>query len=140
MRYLLPLLFLLPLAASAQLPKAEHQIREILAEQAAAWNRGDLDAFMADYWQSPQLQFIGSRGLTTGWQATLDNYRRSYPDRATMGTLSFDVLDVTPRSRKVVTVVGRWKLQRAADAPAGYFLLVWQKKKGRWRIVADHSS
>ena len=141
MRYLLLCgLLAATLSATAQSDKTGTAIRAVLDRQADTWNRGDLEAFMADYWQSPELQFIGSRGLTTGYRQTLENYRKSYPDRAAMGRLSFDILDVTQRSRKVVTVVGKWHLQRAQDAPQGHFLLVFQRIKGAWKIVADHSS
>ena len=133
---------LAPQFGSAQTasPKVTAQIMEVLDRQRAAWNGGDLEGFMADYWKSPELQFVGSSGLTTGWQATLDRYRKSYPDKGVMGQLTFDILDVSQRSKKVVTVVGKWTLQRAADAPTGHFLIVLRKQKGRWVIVADHSS
>ena len=137
---LLGLLLALTAPSYGQSTKVERTLTALLDRQAAAWNAGDLEGFMAGYWRSPELQFIGSRGLTTGWRATLENYRKSYPGRAAMGTLSFEVLDVSSRGKKVATVVGKWRLQRAADAPGGHFLLVCQKIKGRWVIVADHSS
>ena len=140
MRYLFIAFLLMAYTGLHAQSKTERAIRTVLDRQAAAWNAGDLEAFMADYWHSPELQFVGSSGLTTGWQATLDNYREGYPDRSAMGTLTFDILDISPRSKKVATVVGKWHLQREKDAPQGHFLLVFQKIGGRWQIVADHSS
>ncbi len=115
-------------------------IRAIIVAQEQAWNRGDLDAFMAYYWKSDDLQFIGSRGPTYGWQTTLENYRKNYPDRDAMGKLYFDILKINRRSKKVITLVGKFTLERKNDQPSGHFLLVWQKMKGKWVIVADHTS
>ncbi|GAA4386641.1 nuclear transport factor 2 family protein [Hymenobacter koreensis] len=120
---------------------AENQIRSVLATQSAAWNRGDLTAFMAGYWQSDSLLFIGKNGPTYGWQRTLDNYRRNYPDAAAMGQLTFSELRVTPLSPDAAHVVGHWHLRRpAAGDLQGWFTLLFRQQNGQWVIVADHSS
>lgn len=108
--------------------------------QEDAWNRGDLEAFMAAYWHSDSLQFIGSRGLTYGWQQTLDNYKKGYPNRDAMGTLKFNVLSVQQLSPKSAFVIGKWHLTRKAGDLSGHYTLLWKKIKGEWVIVADHSS
>jgi ketosteroid isomerase-like protein len=117
------------------------RIEQVLSTQTAAWNRGDLTGYMQGYWQSDSLVFIGKRGLTYGWQPTLDNYRRSYPDAAALGQLSFSNLRITPLGAEAAHVVGRWHLARpAAGDLSGHFLLVFRRIKGQWVIVADHSS
>lgn len=116
-------------------------IVQLLTTQTAAWNRGDVAGFMQGYWRSDSLVFIGKRGLTYGWQPTLDNYRRSYPDAAAMGQLEFTGLRVTPVGPEAAHVVGRWHLTRpAAGDLEGHFLLVLRRLQGQWVIVADHSS
>lgn len=142
MKKTLPLLCLaLLLAFAAHAQSAEHNIRSIMANQEAAWNRGDLPAFMQGYWRSDSLRFIGSRGLTYGWQTTLDNYRKGYPDRAAMGTLKFTILSVEKLSRRSAFVIGKWHLARGEKGDLnGHYTLLWRKIKGRWVIVADHSS
>jgi len=138
MRYLLIyfLLFCSSLALSAQ----STPIRRIMAAQEDAWNRGDLIAFMDGYWQSDSLRFIGSRGLTYGWQTTLDHYRKSYPDRETMGTLKFTVLSIEKLSKRSAYVIGKWHLARSKGDLSGHYTLLWKKINGKWVIVADHSS
>ena len=134
------------LAASAvpPTPAATRQaIAKVLATQTAAWNKGDVASFMAGYWHSDSLVFIGSKGLTYGWQPTLDNYRKSYPDATQMGQLDFSNLRITPLSADVAQVVGRWHLARpgaAAGDLQGHFLLIFRRLGGQWVIVADHSS
>lgn len=137
MKYLL--LFFLSISPLT-LPAQSTTIRRIMAAQEVAWNRGDLAAFMDGYWQSDSLRFIGSRGLTYGWQTTLDNYRKSYPDRETMGTLKFTILSVEKLSRRSAYVIGKWQLTRSKGDLSGHYTLLWKKINGKWVIVADHSS
>lgn len=132
--------FLSVVKIHAQENKDFQAIRTVLATQQDAWNRGDIDAFMEYYWKSPDLQFLGAKGPTYGWENTLKRYKTTYASRELMGTLSFDILNLNQRSKKVVTVLGKFTLIRKNDQPTGYFLLVFQKIKGKWLIVADHTS
>lgn len=121
-------------------PSAENQIRNVLAEQQNCWNQGDIECFMDGYWKSDSLRFIGKSGINYGWQATLDNYKKSYPDKAAMGKLEFDILSVEPLGTENYLVTGKWKLIRESDAPNGLFTLVWKRFDDEWKIVYDHSS
>jgi hypothetical protein len=116
------------------------QIRTALLQQQSDWNRGDIPAFMEVYWKSDQLQFIGANGVTKGWQQTLDNYHRRYPDRDAMGQLTFGIVSMEKLSKKSVFLVGTWDLKRKNDAPGGHFVLIWKKIQGKWVITADHTS
>jgi ketosteroid isomerase-like protein len=140
MKFLLAFLLLSGTVAAGAQPKNEKAIRTLLHTQTEAWNQGDLEGFMHTYWQSDSLLFIGKSGVTRGWQKTLDNYRRGYPDKAAMGTLSFDIIQVKKLSRKYYHVTGKWLLKRAADAPSGHYTLLLRKIGGAWKIVSDHSS
>lgn len=135
---MLAMLFsVLPLSAQNS---DEQSIRQILATQEDAWNRADLEAFMSGYWHSDSLMFIGSRGVTYGWQATLDSYKKGYPDAGAMGKLTFTILSVQVLAPESAYVIGKWHLTRATDEVGGHFTLLWKKKDGKWVIVADHSS
>ncbi len=120
--------------------KDESAVRKVLATQNAAWNRGDVDAFMVGYWHSDSLMFIGKSGVTYGWQNTLNNYKKNYPDTATMGKLQFTLITVKPLSKKHYHVVGKWHLTRSVGDVGGHFTLLFQKIKGEWVIIEDHSS
>lgn len=120
--------------------KDENLIRKIMAEQELAWNRGDLEGFMGAYWRSDSLKFIGSRGLTYGWQQTLDNYKKGYPDTDAMGKLKLTIISVEKLSGKSAYVIGKWHLTRKAGDLSGHYTLLWKKIGGKWVIVADHSS
>lgn len=118
------------------------RILERMSAQEAAWNAGDLDGFMAAYWRSDSLLFVGSRGPSRGWDTTLDNYRSSYPDRAAMGQLTFGVEELTFAGQDHALMLGSWRLDRTEglDTLSGWFSLVWERKQGDWVIVRDHSS
>lgn len=116
------------------------EIRRVMSEQTAAWNRGDIEGFMRGYWNSPELKFVSGANVTRGWQPTLDRYKKSYDSRAKMGALEFSDLEITVLSKDAAVVLGNWKLQRERDAPGGKFTLIFRKFKTGWRIVHDHTS
>ncbi len=117
------------------------KVQQVLDQQSEAWNKGDIEGFMEGYWKSDELQFIGSSGITYGWQPTLERYKKGYPDKATMGQLRFEVIKAQKRSRKVISLVGKYFLKRDQDKGdmEGIFLLIFQKIKGKWLIVADQT-
>lgn len=115
-------------------------IAKTLFQQASAWNKGDIDAFMTDYWMSDNLRFASGGTVKYGWRTTLDRYKERYPDQDTMGELAFSDLDIKMLSASNALVFGRWKLTRAADTPNGLFTLHMRKENGRWFIVSDHTS
>lgn len=108
--------------------------------QEKAWNTGNLEAFMEPYWKNDSLMFIGKSGITYGWQKTLDNYKRGYPDATAMGKLKFDILQTKKIATDSYFVVGKWHLTRSAGDLSGHFTLLFRKINGEWVIVADHSS
>lgn len=132
-------LFLLPVWGFAQ----PNGVVRVLDAQEAAWNRGDAAAFMAEgYVNRPDLLFVGSKGLTTGFQETLARYRTSYPDAAAMGQLEFGFLRWKRLGLRHGLYIGTWRLERtgAETDLSGHFSLVWRRTWKGWRIVADHSS
>lgn len=120
--------------------KEEKEIYKLLAAQTEAWNRGNIEGFMQTYWRSDSLLFIGKNGITRGWQNTLNKYKKSYPDTAAMGQLSFEILQVKRLSVMYFYVVGKWMLKRTIGDVSGHYDLLLRKIKGRWYIIADHSS
>jgi beta-aspartyl-peptidase (threonine type) len=126
-------------AAGTGRTSAARQIEDLLGRQAADWNRGDIEAFMEPYWHDSGLTFSAAGRVTRGWQATLDGYRKRYPDRAAMGRLTFDQLEVFELARDAAFVLGRWHLERA-EPVGGAFTLVLQRRDGRWTIIHDHTS
>lgn len=119
----------------------EKAIRKVMADQAEAWNRGNVDDFMAGYWNNDSLVFVGQSGLTYGYQQTLANYKKHYDTPEKMGKLFFTLLSVKQLSPDYCLVLGKWllKRQQAGDI-GGIYSLLFRKIDGRWQIVVDHTS
>lgn len=127
-------------AREADEEAAKQKIAQVLADQSAAWNRGDIDGFMAGYARTPGLRFASGGRVTYGWQQTLERYKQHYPDRAAMGSLTFSDLDIDVLSTDAALVFGRWRLKTEKGEPNGLFTLLLRKTEAGWRVVADHTS
>jgi hypothetical protein len=114
-------------------------IRLVLTNQVTAWNEGSLEKFMEGYYKSDSILFIG-RKITSGWDSTLVRYKKGYPDRAAMGKLRFEILQMDFIGGTSCLVTGKYFLTREKDNPSGIFTLLFKKKKGSWTIVYDHTS
>lgn len=119
---------------------APEEIRAVLEAQESAWNRGDIDAFMAAYARSPETTFVSSDEVTRGWETVRDRYLKKYDTPARMGRLTFSGLTITPLCEDAAMVLGSWSLERAGDHPHGKFTLLFRKLPEGWRIVLDHTS
>lgn len=121
-------------------PKAA--VEQVLHTQQDAWNRHDLEAFMAGYWNSPDLTFFSGAKETAGWQGTLDRYRATYASPGhEMGKLAFSDLRVEILGPEAAFVRGAWQLTMSdGKTPHGRFTLVFRKFPDGWKIIHDHTS
>jgi|GEM_PF-1670094 len=115
-------------------------ITALLERQQAAWNRGDIEAFMSDYWQSDDLTFSSGGKITRGFQGTLDRYRQRYPTAERMGKTTFSDLEIRILDDTNALVLGRWSLERGEEKMEGNFSLVLRQIEGQWKIIHDHTS
>jgi uncharacterized protein (TIGR02246 family) len=137
-----PRIFLLIPCCLFAAPPAD-EIRALMAAKQDAWNRGDIEAFMSAYERSPETTFLGSGGITRGYDAVLERYRRNYASRERMGQLAFTVDEVRMAGEDTAILLGRFSLARseAAGGPSsGRFTLVWKRTAAGWRIIHDHTS
>jgi beta-aspartyl-peptidase (threonine type) len=128
--------------AGAPLGPIVDEVRKVLDQQVAAWNRKDLEGYMAGYWRSPELTFYGGSSVTRGWQATLDRYRQRYQSEGKeMGKLDFAELVVEPLGDAAALARGRWHLSLSGGRDLqGLFTVLLRRFPEGWRIVHDHSS
>jgi ketosteroid isomerase-like protein len=142
--YLYVLVALMAIPLQAQTP--EESIRNVMKIQSEAWNAGDVDGFMKYYWNSPELTFVSKRGVSKGWQQVYDNYKKGYPDKQAMGSLTFDQLVFEEMNGTTYMVTGHWWLEyeKIKDSDrvdtGGWFTLIFKKFKKDWLIVYDHTS
>jgi len=119
----------------------EKAIRAVLDAQIAAWNKGDLDGFMAGYWNSEKLFFISGSKTTQGWKATKERYEKAYKGEGKeMGQLAFGELNVESISPDAALVRGRFDLKLSKEDTGGRFTLLVKKMPDGWKITHDHTS
>jgi ketosteroid isomerase-like protein len=128
------------ISAQSKDEKTKAAIKKVLDEQAAAWNRGDIESFMQGYWKSPEMMFVSGDSMTKGWQPTLERYKKTYDSKAKMGILGFSELEMTLTGKDSAVVFGRFTLVRETDKPTGLFTLNFRKFKDGWKIILDHTS
>jgi beta-aspartyl-peptidase (threonine type) len=129
--------------ASAQSPNAaEGRIRAVLDAQVDAWNAGRLEEFMTGYWRSPELTFFSGGRKTSGWEATLERYRKNYQSEGReMGRLAFRDLDLLLLGPQSAVVRGRYELTlKSGERPSGLFTLIFRRFDDGWKIIHDHTS
>ena len=122
-------------------PADETAVRAVLTTQQAAWNRGDLDGYMAGYAKTPDLVFTSGGNIRRGWQETFDKYKAKYGgDSSTMGKLDFEILGVQSLGADGAIVLGRWNLTDTPVAGGGVFSVALERRPEGWRVVHDHTS
>ncbi len=136
--FLIVLIVGLPQKLNAQ-DGDETAIRKILEDQTIAWNNDSIEDFMKGYWKSDSLMFVGKNGVKYGYNSTLENYKKSYPDTTARGKLYFDILQMKRLSKQYYYVTGKWQLMRSIGDLEGYFTLLFKKIKNNWVIISDHS-
>jgi len=139
MRLIIISIILLTIFSCKNNENENENILNVMEMQEKAWNNGYIDEFMNGYWQSDSLMFIGKNGIKYGWQTTFDNYKKSYPNKAAMGKLEFNVIKLETNN-KTAYMLGKWNLIRENDNPNGYFTLYWKKINKKWVITIDHTS
>lgn len=126
--------------AQKRRPSDAEQIRAVLDRQVEAWNRRDLESYMSGYWRSPELTFYSGGTRTSGWDATLERYRKSYQSEGReMGHLEFSELKIEMLGPQSAYVRGRWRLKMSSSESGGLFTLIFRNLPGGWKIVHDHT-
>jgi hypothetical protein len=120
-------------------------IMTVLHNQEIKWNEGNLKGYMEGYLKSDSLKFITKKGVTYGWDNTILKYQKSYPDKAAMGTLQFEVISIEALCDRKALMTGKWTLlinsqNNSTKEIIGYFTLIWQNIDGKWYIIVDHTS
>jgi beta-aspartyl-peptidase (threonine type) len=136
-----PCCVVVPDCAPAAQAEPEDAIKQVLNDQVAAWNKGDLEGFMKGYWKSADLTFFSGNDKTAGWQATMDRYVKKYrSDGKEMGQLTFSELKVEVLGPDSAFVRGRFQLEMGKEKPTGLFTLIFKRTPDGWRIIHDHTS
>ena len=121
---------------------ADAAIHLLLDKQASDWNRGDVDAFMKGYANSPQTTFVGQT-VEYGYATILKRYQRLYKTPEAMGKLTFTHLAVRSLDPAYAVATGNFHLERTASGggnAGGIFSLIFKREKEGWKIILDHTN
>lgn len=140
MRILLFISVLILVSCNSKNEQDLNQIRDLLTFQELAWNNGNIEGFMSGYLRFDSLRFASGGNVSYGWQTTLERYKNGYPDKETMGVLTFSNIDIKLIPPDAALVFGKWELERETDHPWGLFTLVFNKTNDGWKIIHDHTS
>jgi beta-aspartyl-peptidase (threonine type) len=116
------------------------EVRALLAAQVAAWNRQDLDGFLAGYRKDEHVVFVTREGSSRGFADLEQRYRGTYNAPEKFGELAFDDVRCTTVDGGSVLVQGSWRLVRESDSPRGRFVLVVCRLPEGWRIASDFTT
>jgi uncharacterized protein (TIGR02246 family) len=120
--------------------RTESAIRQVFEEGCAAWNRGDLDGYLASYLDSEKTLWISGGALTRGKAAIAAAYKRRFSTGGAMGKLSVAELEIDVLTPDDAIAVGRWTLDLEGMMSQGFFTVQLRKIEGTWLFVCDHAS
>ncbi len=139
LRFLALIVLVVPSVVFAQNTREAQAIRAVMDKSVVDWNRGDLTSFATSYKNSPDILFMGAK-ISRGYAQMVETYRKNYSTKEKMGILGFSNLEVQPLDEHFATVTGNFHLERTQAGGGnadGYFLLVFEKTPGGWKIVRD---
>jgi ketosteroid isomerase-like protein len=109
--------------------------------EAAAWNRGDLDTFMSDYAPGDLPTYVAGGHLVRGFDAIRSRYAPSFAPGAQRDSLRIEEMQVRPITDRYVLLTARYILFRGGSTTAsGPFTLLMERRPEGWKILHDHSS
>ncbi|MFZ5517952.1 MAG: YybH family protein [Candidatus Zhuqueibacterota bacterium] len=117
----------------------KNEISRIMEQQKQSWNRGEIDGFMAFYWNSDQFTFQSGNKRLVGWEEMMAMYRKNYAGPS-MGALDFTDIQINIIDANNAYVLGRWTVTTSEATKQGLFTLVFRQFENGWRIIHDHSS
>jgi uncharacterized protein (TIGR02246 family) len=119
----------------------DHQhIRMLFEMSCAAWNRGDIDGYLAGYWQSDKLRWVSEGTVWYGFEAIASAFKGRFGAPGDMGRLEVANLEIQLLGERDALVFGVWTQTTDAAGRHGVFTVHVKKIDGRWLIVSDHSS
>ncbi|GAB3945543.1 hypothetical protein GCM10028805_14820 [Spirosoma harenae] len=118
---------------------AETEIRQALDSTSAGWNRGNLQQYLGAY--TPDAQEMGPNGPRGGVEVIENTMKNGFwKTGRPLQILRYEHVNVRMLGKSNALVTGQYVLS-GGDKPnrTGWFTTVWEKTKGGWRMIFDHS-
>ena len=118
----------------------EQRIRARFKEMTEAWNRGDLIAYLAGYWDSEETRWISGGMIVRGLEAIRARYKLIYDSPEKLGQLEVKGLEIDILTDGDALVVGKWSHIAGQLPRVGVFTIHMKKIQGEWFMATDHAS
>jgi ketosteroid isomerase-like protein len=123
-----------------QMADVEEQIRDRFKEATEAWNRGDLNTYLAGYWDSEETRWISGGMIIRGVEAIRARYKSLYDSPEKLGKLEVKDLEIDILTDSNALLVGKWSHTAGQLTRVGVFTIHMKKIQGEWVIATDHAS
>jgi uncharacterized protein (TIGR02246 family) len=118
----------------------QDEIRTVIADMEAAWNRGDFHGYMVGF-ANPDVVFVSRGRIQKDWQATLDHYIADYGGApGSQGQLTFSNIRIEMLAPDAAQLISNYDLVRAAGNQTGVNTRLMRKREGKWVITLNHVS
>jgi uncharacterized protein (TIGR02246 family) len=117
-------------------------VTKVLLAQEAAWNRGDLDAYISHYKDAPDTQAILGTPVR-GLQNIRLAFRANFPNNDAMGNLQQEAIDVRALGDDFALATGNYHLTRSRKAGGdltGGFTEILEKTPTGWQVIFSEST
>jgi len=119
----------------------DHQrIRALFESACAAWNRGDIDGYLTDYWHSDKVRWVSEGTVRYGFEAIAAAFKARFDSPVNMGRLEVADLQIQLLGESDALVFGAWTQTTPMARRHGVFTVHMKKIDGEWLVVSDHSS
>lgn len=125
---------------SADPPAIEAEVKQSIARLQADWNSGDMEAYLATYWNDPGLSMMTGGTALRGWQAIADLFRATWTTEPAMGDFSALNVAVGVLDDRTAIASGGFQHVFQHETVEGVFTHVWRRFGERWLIVHEHTS
>ena len=116
-------------------------IAAMLEESAVAWNRGDLDGFMASYLADTATVFVTADSAHRGFAWIRARYAPRFAPEAARDSLRFERIAARALGPEHAVATAHYVLMRGDSVTAtGPFTIVLRRTPAGWKIIHDHTS
>lgn len=137
----LVLLLWLPCGCGERPPDALAVVDTMMDRGAAAWNRGDFEAFVGDYAPESTTTFVSGTQVQHGFEWIRQNYAPTFAPGAVHDSLRFESLEARSLGGDHILATARYVLFRDGSiTSSGPFTLVLKRINEPWKIIHDHTS
>ena len=112
-------------------------VTKVLIAQEAAWNKGDLDAYVSHYKDDPTTEAVLS-GPVRGLPNIRSAFHINYPSRDSMGQIENSEVQVRALGENFALATGKYHLSRTKKSGGdaeGTFLSIMEKTAAGWQVI-----